>query len=297
MRIVAGSFLGIAILLAATAANAADIPIKARPMPVVVPGWTGLYVGVQGGGTFADRTARYIGNDPASTLLIDGTIPGATGEQPVLPHGYRTSGATGGVEAGYNWQVSPNWLLGVEADFSAGGPRGRGNGTTALLSVPPDTLPQTVTSDQRIDWWGTVRGRFGALATPDLLLFGSAGLAYGRVSSSDRYGFTAPIAAAATIAVDFGGSSFSCTENTTCFTGSGASVKTGWTAGGGGEWRFASHWTFKAEYLYVDLGRDQVRSNALAVAALLVPGAPASYTADLGRTYFHVVRAGVNYQF
>jgi outer membrane immunogenic protein len=28
----------------------------------------------------------------------------------------------------------------------------------------------------------------------------------------------------------------------------------GWTVGGGLEWAFAPHWSFKTEYLYYDLG-------------------------------------------
>ena len=293
MRILARSIVGIGILLGAASADAADLPVKARALPVA-PGWTGFYIGVQAGGAFADRTVSYTANDPAAASLIDATLP-VPGQQRVLPHGYRASGATGGVEAGYNWQVSPKWLLGVETDFSAGGPKGRGNGTTNLFSDGVTTLPQTVTSDQRVDWWGTVRGRLGALATPDLLLFGTAGFAYGQVSSSSSYGFAAPVPA--NVDIGLAGASFSCTANTTCFAGSGSAVKTGWTAGGGGEWRFAPHWTFKAEYLYVDLGRDRVRSTANAIAPAFPGSTLSSYTADLGRTDFHVVRAGVNYQF
>jgi outer membrane immunogenic protein len=295
MRALARSIVGIGILFAAAGADAADLPVKARPLPVA-PGWTGFYVGVQGGGAFADRTVNYVGNDPAiAQLLSSDPLLNLPGGQPVSPHGYRATGATGGVTAGYNWQVSPNWLLGVETDFSVGGPKGSGSGTTVLISIPPLTLPQTVTSNQRVDWWGTVRARLGALATPDLLLFGSAGFAYGHVSSTSRYGFASTVPAAFGL-ID-GNTSFSCTENTTCFAGSGSAVKTGWTAGGGGEWRFAPHWTFKAEYLYVDLGRDRVRSNATALAVGFPGSAPSSYTADFGRTNFHVVRAGVNYQF
>jgi len=293
MRILARSVVGIGLLLGAASADAADLPVKARPLPVA-PGWTGFYIGVQAGGAFGDRTVGYTG-DPASALLLTGLL-GLPGQQPVLPHSYHTSGATGGVEAGYNWQVSPNWLLGVEADFSAGGPKGRGTGTSVLASVPPLTVFQNVTSDQRVDWWGTVRARAGALVTPDLLLFGTAGFAYGRVSSSDSYSNVSPGPIA--LNVGFSGTAFTCNDNMTCFAGSGATVKTGWTAGGGGEWRFAPHWTLKAEYLYVDLGRSQVRANATAPGTGANAGfALSSYIADFGRTDFHVVRAGVNYQF
>jgi outer membrane immunogenic protein len=295
MRSLAGSIVGIGILLGAASAQAADLPVKARPLPVT-PSWTGFYVGVQAGGAFADRTVGYTGDPAAAILLTANPILGLPGQQPVSPLGFRASGATGGVEAGYNWQVSPNWLLGVETDFSAGGPKGRGTGTSILASVPPITIFQNATSDQRVDWWGTVRGRVGALATPDLLLFGSAGFAYGRVSSSDSYSNVSPGPLA--LNIGFLGTAFTCNDNMTCFAGSSATVKTGWTAGGGGEWRFAPHWTLKVEYLYVDLGRDRVRANATAPGTGANAGfALSSYLADFGRTDFHVVRAGVNYQF
>jgi outer membrane immunogenic protein len=291
MRALARSIIGFGMLFCAASAVAADLPVKARPMPVA-PGWTGFYIGVQAGGALADRTVSYVG-DRASAPLFTAVLPG---QQPVSPHGYHASGVTGGLEAGYNWQLSPKWLLGLEADFSGGGPKGSGAVTSILVSIPPITVLQTVTSDQRVDWWGTVRGRFGALVTPDLLLFGSAGFAYGHVSSSNRYGFAASVPVFLNLGFD-GSTSFSCTENTTCFAGSGSTVKTGWTAGGGGEWRFARHWAFKAEYLYVDLGRDRVRSAATTLGTGFVGTSLSSYIADFGRTDFHVVRAGVNYQF
>ena len=65
-------------------------------MPVA-PGWTGFYVGVQAGGAFADRTVSYAGNDPASAPFFNPDPILVPGQQPVLPHGYRASGATGGL--------------------------------------------------------------------------------------------------------------------------------------------------------------------------------------------------------
>jgi outer membrane immunogenic protein len=66
-----------------------------------------------------------------------------------------------------------------------------------------------------------VRGRVGYLITPTLLIYGTAGFAYGQV---DAWGFS--------------------------------NTSTGWTAGGGVEWMFAPHWSAKAEYLYVDLSSN-----------------------------------------
>ena len=276
-------------------AHAADMPLKAKPV-VASPSWTGFYIGGHVGGAFADRSMGYAGNDAAGQALITGFDPGTgapVAQEPVRPHGVNLSDVTGGVTAGYNWQVSPSWVLGLETDFSGANVRGSGSGTSTLITVGAIAVPQTITSDQRIDWWGTVRARAGVLATPDVLLFGTAGFAYGNVSASSRYGISAPGPANYSLQYN-DGSSFSCTENTTCFAGSQSGVRTGWTAGAGGEWRFARHWTAKLEYLYVDLGRTRVRSTALVAA----PGfGLSSYTADFGRTDMHVFRGGVNYQF
>lgn len=277
-------------------AHAADMPLKAKPV-AVPPSWTGFYIGGQVGGAWADRSVGYAGNDLAGQALITGADP-ITGApiavEPVRPHGFNMSGVTGGVTLGYNWQASPVWVLGVETDFSGSNVKGSGSGSSTLAAIGAITVPQTVTSDQRIDWWGTVRARAGVLANPDLLIFGTAGFAYGNVNSSDRYGYSSPVAAPFAVSYFVDGSSFSCVANANCFAGSQSGVRTGWTAGAGGEWRFARHWTAKLEYLYVDLGRDRVRSTAL----VAVPGFGfGSYTADFGRTDMHVVRGGVNYQF
>jgi outer membrane immunogenic protein len=141
---------------------------------------------LQFGGGWSDEAVNYSANDPAAAVLLSGTF-GFTGEQPVAT-GYRISqsGAVGGVEAGYNWQWS-SWLLGVEADFSAAGMSGRASGTSFLQNVPGAVFTQSTTAEQSTDWYGTVRGRLGWLATPNLLLFGTGGFAYGRVAGSADY--------------------------------------------------------------------------------------------------------------
>ena len=269
-------------------AHAADMPLKAPPAPLP-PSWTGFYVGAQVGGGWADRTVTYAGNDPLSALLVNGATA-LPGQQPVATHGSNLSGVTGGVGAGYNWQVDRTWLIGLEADFSGSGISGSGKGTSTLATG----YTQTVASEQKIDWWGTVRARLGWLASRDLLLYATGGFAYGSVSLSDNYVFSG--AAPAFIIGDVAQFSFFCSSvNVACFSGSASQVKTGWTAGAGGEWRWAQNWTFKAEYLYVNLGNASLNAVANAVNT---PGAtPASYRASFGDTDFHVVRAGVNYHF
>ncbi len=290
--------LAFASLLAAASVQAADLPVKSRldlpaksqRMPQApVAGWTGFYIGGQLGGGWGDRTVTYAGDDPSSVALINGAN-GFVGQQGVPTHSFNMSGITGGVELGYNWQFAPSWVVGLEADFSGSGIKGSGTGTSNLS---PPGFTQTVSSQEKIDWWGTVRGRLGWLATQDLLLFASGGFAYGKVDASDSYHFNgAP-------GVVFIGpafpASFRCIANTTCFTGSHSSVKAGWTAGGGGEWRFAPNWSVKVEYLYVSLDSASVISTATSKSGAAT--SLSTYTANFDRTDFQVVRAGLNFLF
>jgi hypothetical protein len=50
----------------------------------------------------------YAGNDTAATALINGMLI-ITGDQPFSPNSLNMSGATGGIEAGYNWQFDRTW--------------------------------------------------------------------------------------------------------------------------------------------------------------------------------------------
>lgn len=64
----------------------------------------------------------------------------------------------------------------------------------------------------------------------------------------------------------------------------------GWTVGAGAEWMFAPQWSFKAEYLYVDLGNI---SNTITYTY----GANTSTLTSTVRDRETIVRAGVNYHF
>jgi outer membrane immunogenic protein len=288
------------VALIGAPALAADMAVKAPPppAPAPVPTWTGFYGGIQFGGGWGDEAVNYSANDPAGALFLSGTteVGPFPGQQPVAS-GYRIrqSGLVGGVEAGYNWQWS-SWLLGVEADFSAAGMSGRASGTSFLQNIPGSVFTQTTTAEQSTDWYGTVRGRLGWLATPNLLLFGTGGFAYGRVAGSANYIFNgAPGTIAGVIA---GGFAFACTENVTCFAGSSSETRTGWTAGAGMEYLLDQHWSAKVEYQFVDLGTETIRviGTPCPIALCGGPTSLSSFNAAF-HDRFNVVRLGLNYRF
>ena len=285
--------LGVAAIVAlVTPAVAADVPVKAPPAAPPAPySWTGFYVGSAFGAGWSDEAVSYSANDPASAALLSGTFP-TLGDQPVAGVRIRQAGPVSGIEAGYNWQTGANWLLGLEADFSVAKIDGQGSGTS-FLQVPAVGFPttQSITAAQKTDWYGSIRGRVGWLAMPNLLLFGTGGFAYGRVVDSANLAFNFP--GVQIIGLTAGGFSFNCPANTTCFTGSSATTRTGWTAGGGAEYLLDQHWTAKIEYQFVDLGTDTVRLTAVTTVA---GTSPSSFNVAF-RDRFNVVRVGLNYRF
>ena len=83
-------------------------------------------------------------------------------------------GAVGGAQAGYNWQ-SQQYVYGLEADISLSD-IGVGGSVTAC-DPDPNFGCATARAGASIDWLATMRGRFGVLVQPSLLLYATAGLA------------------------------------------------------------------------------------------------------------------------
>ena len=99
-----------------------------------------------------------------------------------------------------------------------------------------------------IDWFGTVRARLGYLVTDQLLLYATGGLAYGRVHVTAF--------ATSAVLVPAGVGDPRLTTSPLGFIAAKNNV--GWTVGAGIEGRFTywlpPAWSWKLEYLYVDLG-------------------------------------------
>jgi outer membrane immunogenic protein len=250
-----------ALLVAAplNIAGAADMPVKALPIAPAAPvsDWTGFYVGGNAGYGWSSQTDQISAiADPAAIL---GGVSGAATAVPL-----KTEGFVGGGQAGYNWQVSPAWLLGLEADLSSGN-------TSNTNAVPGTDTSRIMTAQEKLDWFGTVRGRIGVLPSDRFLAYVTGGLAYGHGSLSTALSRTS-----------------GCAGNI-CNAGSVSDTKAGWSLGGGVEWAFASNWSMKAEYLYVDLGSLSHNMIDPNFAAEL-------YHASVPLRE-NIVRAGLNFRF
>lgn len=192
-----------------------------------------------------------------------------------------------GLQAGYNWQYSQTWLVGLEADFDWSKIPGTGTNPTFNLA----SFPTNFQTSDSIGWFGTVRGRLGFLPASNLLVFGTGGFAYGRIQENAALETEPPAAAfSATFSYD-------CAGNPNCFVGGTTRVQAGWTAGGGVEYALDSKMSVKAEYLYVNLGRGYPPDI---IAQATVPGTgtvPSSFTANYGTIDFQLLRGGLNYKF
>jgi outer membrane immunogenic protein len=255
-------------------AYAADMAVKAAPpLPPPAPNWlwTGFYVGGNVGG---------IWNDTRDDVYPTGCffVPACSGT-PVAANPARSdsvslngSGFTGGVQAGYNWQ-SGRFVGGIEADINYSGINDSNSINRAIVS--PFLAGNFVHSEtEKLQWFGTFRGRAGFTVTPSFLLYATGGLAFGQVKSVSNTAFT---------------------TTTDVYTGSLDETRVGWTVGGGGEWMIGPNWSVKAEYLYIDLGKTGYTQRC--ITAVCVPFVPApTYQTDL-RVRENVARVGVNYHF
>jgi opacity protein-like surface antigen len=99
--------------------------------------WSGVYLGGHVGFGWMPSTDRI---DPANASAVDAFATGF-----VRDAGIATSvpldskGAMGGGQIGYNWQFSPNWVSGIEADISATDFKA----TNSLLNTRDFTRPMT----------------------------------------------------------------------------------------------------------------------------------------------------------
>jgi outer membrane immunogenic protein len=226
MKKIALAAAAVSILLTG-AASAADMAVKARPAPppVAVYNWTGFYVGGHVGGAWADSDSDFV------PLFNNAPNIAAWNRSPEA-YGLNSSGILGGVHAGYNWQASPNFLIGIEGDWSWTDNNASQSINTRTAAGVPFAPPSPAVMSRNTDWLASIRGRLGVLVTPNLLLYGTGGAAFAHTNFAATLSSVPP---GTVWAVNFD------------------DTRVGWVAGGGAEWAVTSNWLLRAEYLYYRL--------------------------------------------
>lgn len=174
----------LASIFAWTSAGAIESNVRSR--------WDGYYVGMNAGYIYG--VARWTD-----------TLGFTTGD-------FSGTGVMLGLTAGKNWQ-SGRWVYGIEGDVSLAELLASSGAFTCILLDCRTSLTGL----------GTLRLRAGYLVTPDILFFGTGGLAVGKFTHGNVL--------------------FDSAKNT------GA----GFALGAGVEARVAPRWTLKAEYLFTRL--------------------------------------------
>ena len=256
------------------------------PVYIAPSSWTGFYAGVTlGGASSTGDTSQGI-NSIFCTFGVVGCPASGSALASALPGSFNTSGSgvIGGGEVGWNWQ-SGHLVWGIETDFSATDISGSQTvaPSAALVGFPGHhavNVQETVS--ERLSYLGTVRGRLGYTLMNSLLAYGTGGFAYGQVKSS------------ASLAENLSGGC-ACGPFPTV-TDSQSTTMTGWTVGGGLEWRFAPQWTLKGEYLHYDLGTLQNNLGFIQTGGLGNPFYGATTTVS-SKVEGEIGRVGINFGF
>jgi opacity protein-like surface antigen len=193
-----------ALLLTSVAPAVAQMsPLSPAPMPPGVTNWGGFYLGLNvGGGSVSDRFRNPYNGVSTRDFNIGGPVGGGT--------------------AGFNWQINPNWVLGVEGDMDA-------SGISGSTGCPNGTY----ICGESNSYLGSARGRIGYAPSNwgmanNALFFVTGGAEFGDINRS----INGPLPARSPSPGD----------------------QVGWTVGGGIEDMFAPQWSVKVEYRYAELG-------------------------------------------
>jgi outer membrane immunogenic protein len=268
----------------AGSAFAADMPVKA---PVVATNtWTGFYIGVDFGGVRGMNNTESFSQAATTAGCFDafGAPSPCSKFDPVTFQGLHNWGETGGVHAGYNLQLSPSWVVGVEADWdktALGNSPGQlylttGGGPvpTCLVGVPGAVgTCHGLMMSNNLEWTATARGRLG-FTFGSAMLYATGGGAYASISTSGQ------VAAA-----NF--NSFSISTSTSHNSG-------GWVAGGGLEVMATANWLVRLEYLrYAFSG-----TTTVVPCSTCIPGGfsgPGNFT--WSNATLDVIRGAISYKF
>jgi outer membrane immunogenic protein len=256
--------------LGIVSASAADVaPVEP------VSSWTGIYVGAGGGYRWADFDVDTVSCDlsgPGCNYEGAGGVTyfGSTNE--IYDVTLDDSDFFGTVQAGFDWEFTPGFVLGVMGDIDFGN------------QLEDDKFNQVNydgfdNPDAGQAWSAelnevyTLSARAGFAPTESFLLYGLVGYSFGDAKASYFEG------------CDFSGDGGPCDD----INASNKESLDGWTFGAGAEMKFTDNISGRLEYRYTDLGSIDVSG---------VSGGQDQFTGDTSTdVIIQSVRATVNFRF
>lgn len=233
--------------------------------------WTGFYLGGHLGLLFSTTSFT----DPVGPSIYGGSVA--------------AGGALAGFQAGYNRQVAPQWVLGIEGEYSFLGAYGSNTclqSSTTIVGSNCKVTPREV---------ATIAGRAGFLTEPGgrTMIYGKAGVAWARSDVSLNPN-NAPTQQQAW--TDDG-----ITLNGIADSGPATSASFGaWgpMVGAGFEHAFSPRWSLKGEYSYLHFsGMNLATPDPTDVSEGGVVTNLNSAGSSFVRQNLHLAKIGLNYRF
>ena len=247
-------------LLAASAAQAADVVANQEPAPVFAAptfSWSGFYAGGQIGGSWGDgsfeREVQAANEEPPPGVYVDTKI------SDVKKKSIDDGNFIGGIYAGYDWQFTNNIVAGFDADFAWLDNTAKSNEDVPFGESRIDGYRNKVEQD----WLASVRARLG-YAHDRFLPYIAGGVAFTDIEYKRRY---------------YG----DITDIRFDERSSSSKTLTGYTLGAGLDYAMTDHIILRAEYRYTDFGDKDFVIDEFYVRNV--------------ETKSHDVRFGVAYKF
>ncbi|WP_181769319.1 outer membrane beta-barrel protein [Bradyrhizobium sp. UNPA324] len=267
--------------------------------------WNGAYLGV-GAGIRASQASSSIDAASFTTAgfppinLLNGCGDCFRSDQ------FHTTAARISPYLGYNWQIDPKWLLGVEGDFGWADRQSSVFGRYLPGGIVGGSGGLNDSYSLRTKWDASIRARVGYIINPAFLAYLTGGAAWTSLEQTSNCDtalkplFTAP--------------GFVASEVGNCTPGllspaviRQSTVRTGFTVGGGGEMKLTESWILRGEYRYADFGtarfsqtRDcngsaTINDPAFGVQTVFCSGTQS--TTNSVRLQSHTATFGIAYRF
>ena len=249
------------VALAAGSAGAADMAVKARPLPPPPPPcaqFGGWYFGGHVGWNYYKHEYKDLDQYGLNAFTLDN----------VSNLNNNDSDWHGGAQGGYNWQ-SGCALFGVQVDWSYTNSNADSFHRDSLTPGDGDASLHS-----QLRWFGTARARTGVVVD-SLLLYVTGGAAFARFNRDFTWNEGIPTRSA---------------------TFSTSRTRFGYVVGAGTEWAINQNWSLVSEFMYMGFEKDD--RNFACPAAATCAGQPVG---SIYRFQFNdsvwVSRIGLNYRF